>query len=156
MDSSSVVGSNIETVALNSSTCDNRTGGEPLTCNTSLSRTVTNSLTRTSTSSQQYSASQSVNYRVGSSASPAGAGGETRFTWTGTWGESTGTTSSETISAGNEATTTVRPGGLEKLTLNVEKGTATYEVQYAANFEGPVVVTCPDGRKANTLSLIHI
>ena len=150
VDSSSVIGSNLEAIALNSSTCDNRTGGEPLTCNTSLSRAVTNSLTRTSTSSQNYTVSQAVNYRVGSSASPAGAGGETKFAWSGTWGESTGTTSSETISAGNEATTTVPPGGLEKLTLYVEKGTATFEVKYAANFEGSVVVTCPDGRTMTT------
>ena len=143
VSSSSVVGSNFDTVGLNSATCDNRNGGTPLTCATNLSRTVTNSLTRTSTSSLAYQASQAVNYRVGSSASPAGLGGETRFTWTGTYGESTGTTTSETIGTANSATTTVEPGGYEKLTLNVQKGTATFEINYSADFEGPVVVTCP-------------
>ena len=148
---SSVVGSQIEPVALNSIVCDNRHGAIPLqTCGTGLTRAVTNSLTRTSESTQAYTASQSVNYRVGSSASPAGAGGETRFSWTGSWGQSTGTTSSETITASASANVTVPPGQISRLVLNVEKGVATYEVDYAANFSGPVVVTCGDGRKAET------
>ena len=148
---SSVVGSQIEPVALNSIVCDNRHGAIPLqTCGTGLTRAVTNSLTRTSESTQAYTASQSVNYRVGSSASPAGAGGETRFSWTGSWGQSTGTTSSETITASASANVTVPPGQISRLVLNVEKGVATYEVDYAANFAGPVVVTCGDGRKAET------
>ena len=101
------------------------------------------------------SVSQAVNYRVGSSSSPAGIGGETRFTVSGGYGETSTTTSAETLGATNSAEVTAAPGEDLLVELVADRGTIEYEVTYSSDVEGPVIVSCIDGTKRN-LSIAQI
>ena len=154
--STRVVGQTSQPIGLNSIRCENGSGTAPLSCSTALTRSVTNSFSKATSWSVSASVSQAVNYRVGSSSSPAGIGGETRFTVSGTFGETSNQTNAETIGATNSAEVTAAPGEDLLVELVADRGTIDYEVIYSSDVEGPVVVTCIDGSKRNlTMAQIY-
>ena len=119
-------------------TCDNSEGTDPLTCSQTLSRQVTSTVTRSSHIDFDAGFSQSVNYRVGSSSSPVGAGGETKLSFNASWGTSEGSSSSETIGSTVAASTTVGPGQTQRLTLRANQDVVTVEIVYGISIEGPI------------------
>ena len=147
-----IVSQSFQTVGLNSQVCDNSAGNDPLTCTTSLTRTVANTVSTASHWSVSATVRQEINYRVGSSASPAGVGGSTSLSFTGTYGQDNSRSETVTVAAQNQASVTVPAGKTTTMELSATHGSITAEVDYSASYEGDVVLFCHcnDGAYADT------
>lgn len=135
-----ITAQSFERVGLNQIDCN--AGRTAVTCGTQLARTVTNSVTRSAHWDLSATVTQEVNYRIGSSASFAGAGGSTSLSFTGGYGQSTGTTQTVTVGATESASITVPANTSETLELSVVHGSITAEVDYEQAYTGDVVLEC--------------
>ena len=146
-----------ETEQADSDVCDNRAGGQPLTCTVTLTGTTTDTMTVTTTDQNAYNASVdfSTKIRFGSSSSPIGVdvGFNAHFGYTKTQSTASAVTHTQTRTHAETETVTVPPGEGALIEMVVNQGTITGEVHYAADWIGDVVHHCRENGSMRVLDI---